>query len=107
MIQLKLIPDGVASIPLTAQSHKRLWNAIKENSTEDDRQKFATESPVGGIKDIIKVIPANNEYIIIRLPGDVDEYPDDLLDSIPGFFTAEISGVKAHPDGWQYVDPDR
>lgn len=107
MIELKLIPDGIPQVPAEAKDHAWLWDLIQSNSTQAQRDAFVNQTPdsVSGIRDIQRVVPGSGDYIAIRLPGEPAGYPDSLLDAVAQFFTNNIPNLKAHPSGWQYVDP--
>jgi len=105
MIELKLIPDGQPQVPYEARDHGWLWDIIQSNSTTEQRNAFVDQTPCDSIRDIQRVVPGSGDFIDIRLPGDVTDYPSSLLDAVEQFFTNNIAGLKAHPNGWQYVEP--
>ena len=51
-----------------------------------------------------RVVPAGGEYIVLRAPGNLDDYPGNSLSGIQTAIVGDISGLKAHPNGWQVVE---
>jgi hypothetical protein len=96
----------MAEIPAEAGDHGILWSTIQSNSTEVERQALIanTTAEVTGIRDIRRVVPGSGDYIMLQLPGTLNDYPDDLLDTVAGFVTDGINNLKAHPDGWSEVN---
>jgi len=104
MIELKLIPDALPQVPAEATDHDWLWDLIQSNSTQAQREAFANNTPADGINDIQRVVPGHGKYIAIRVPGELADYPNSLLDAVEQFFTNDINGLKSHPKGWKVVE---
>ena len=103
MIELQLIPDGRSEVPAEAKDHGILAGYLKRASNIPDE----ANAPISGWKDVQRVVPGNGGYIAVRVPGEVTDYPGNSLSGIANAIAGNISGLKEHPDGWQYVDPNR
>lgn len=100
MIELKLIPDGMAQVPAEAKDDPILAGHLKAASNIPDD----ANAPISGWRDVERVVPGSGEYIALRVPGAVSDYPGSSLDGIKNAIVNNISGLKAHPDGWQVVE---
>jgi hypothetical protein len=100
MIELKLIPDGAAEVPAEAKDHGILASNLEGASNIPDNANAA----INGWRDIERVVPGNGEYIVLRVPGTVSDYPGNTLDGIQSAIVNNINGLKEHPDGWEVVE---
>jgi len=100
MIEIRLIPDGMTSVPVEAKSHSVLADCLEDaNNILDD-----VNAPINGWRDVERVVPGNGECIVLRVPGTVGDYPSNSLDGIQSAVAGNINGLKAHPSGWTEVE---
>lgn len=104
MIELKLIPDGASEVPAEARDHGILATHLENNGSPSSDTANATGT-ANTWKDIERIVPGHREYIAIRVPGEVADYSGNSLDGFKNAIVNNISGLKAHPDGWTHVTP--
>jgi hypothetical protein len=102
MIELKLIPDGTAKIPAEAQDESSLANYLQSASNIPDD----ADAPISSWRDVQRIIPGSGTHVALRVPGEPADYPGNSLDAIAKSITENVSGLKPHPNGWEYV-PER
>lgn len=102
MIELKLIPDGLGRVPPEATDDEILAGLLEAASNIPDD----STAPIAGWRDVERVVPGTGEYLALRLPGTVDDYPGGTLDSVANALVGNINGLKTHPNGWTNVEPD-
>jgi len=106
MIELQFIPDGAAEVPVEAREHNILATHLQNDgdpvlSTEDG------DDVASSWREITRVIPGHGRYIAIRIPGQPGEYSQTTLDGLRTAVVGNITGLKAHPDGWEAIeDPE-
>jgi len=94
-IRIKLIPDGIGSLPAEARDHSILASHLESADPPDH-----TPAPSWG--DIERVLVGDELYLQIE-GATLDDYASGALDAYATAVT-NISGLKKHPDGWEAVD---
>jgi hypothetical protein len=98
MIEIKLIPDGNTEVPPEAADHGLLESFLNSNANPSEN------SPMSDWHDVERVVPGHRRYIILRLPGTLEDESQTTRDAVTGAIVNQINGIKEHPDGWQDVD---
>lgn len=94
-IKIRLIPDGLGSIPSEATDHTIVAEKLK-GTTPDGK------APDWG--EIGRVVPSNRDYLELRIENSsLSDYDDSALTDYANS-VASISGIKKHPDGWVEVE---
>lgn len=99
MIELKIIPDGASNVPVEARDHGILASHLEANVDIPSQ----ANAPITDWRGVRRVVDGSGDQIRLRLPGEPTDYPDGVLSAVASAVTANINGVKEHPDGWQYV----
>lgn len=100
MIQIKLIPDGGTEIPVEARDDEIMASHLQSASP-------SSGSPVDTWRDVKRVVPGSNEYILLRVGDEqatLSDYSSSTLDAFANAVVNNIAGLKKHPDGWKQVD---
>lgn len=98
-VAITLIPDGLERIPVEARDHSVLAGLLEAANNIPDQ----SNSPLSHWSDVEKVVYGSGERIELRVGGEdttVDDFQGNTLDAIGGAIIGNISGLKAHPDGW-------
>ena len=95
MIRIKLIPTSGGYVNELATNHAFLAGKLENVNIPE-------ESPMSNWKDINRIVPSHGKYIMLELPGEIDEYSENSLNGITNAITADIP-VEPHPDGWYHV----
>ena len=96
MIEIKMLPDGVAKIPAEAQDHGILASKLKGADPPD-------QSPAPSWDDIEREVAGTGDQLVLRITGAaLDDYADGALDEF-ATAVASINGLKKHSDGWTEV----
>lgn len=97
-LEVKLIPDGSAQVPVEGADHGLLADRLKGADPPE-------HSPAPSWQDIQRVVPGHRRWVALRIEGTLDDYASGALD---GFATAaaNVSGLKTHPDGWQEIETE-
>lgn len=98
MIEITLIPDGGSEVPVEATDHGLLSTLLEENASPSEN------SPMSSWQDVERVVPGHRRYIKLRLPGTLEDESDSTKDAVVNAIVNNVSGLKAHPDGWQEVE---
>lgn len=99
MIELKLIPDGAAEIPAEARDQEILADHFANATGIPD----GSPAPIDDWRGVERVVTGSGRYLALRVPGEPTDYPGNSLDGIANAITNNISGLKPHPNGWEYV----
>lgn len=92
MIKTYVYPKDV-SFPENSVNHRKIAEKLKESQPLSD---YNTEKTW---RDVLQSIPASRKYVKISLPGDLEDYEDDALNSIVESIS-EIKGVEYNKNGW-------
>jgi hypothetical protein len=98
MIEKRLLPDGVAKVPAEARDHSVLTTLLETNASP------SSNSPPSSWREVTHVVPGHGEYIVLRLPGSLEDYSGNTLDAFENAIVGNINGLKAHPEGWVEVE---
>lgn len=94
MIEIEIIPDAAAELPVEARDHSVLWNHLQSAS-------LSSGSPIADTREIERVV--TRERIALRMSGSLADHSSTTLGNVASAITANVAGVKEHPDGWQEV----
>lgn len=98
-IQIDLIPDGAAEMPVEARDSEVLADKLKNTDL----------SGVGTAPDwdsIERVISGGRERVKLRVrDATLTDYDEAALDAYADSI-ASINGVKKHPKGWHEAEPE-
>jgi len=95
-IQIKLIPDGLATVPAEAKDHGILQSYL-ENSGDIPTVEG---DPIETWRDVERVVFGSGQYVALRVPGAPADYDSTTLNAMRDALVTNINGLKAHPDGW-------
>jgi hypothetical protein len=102
-VAITLIPDGQGTLPQEARDHDRLAGLLEAANNIPDQ----SNSPLSHWRDVERVVHGDGSRIELRV-GDGDttlsDFPGNSLDAIGSAIINNISGVKAHPNGWHNVE---
>jgi len=105
MIELKLIPDGATEVPAEATDDGILATYLQNNAGPLPDTGGTVET-ASSWRDIERSIPAHREFVAVRVPGEAAAYSEQSLNGIRNALVDNITGLKAHPNGWEAVDDE-
>ncbi|ELZ96066.1 hypothetical protein C440_05732 [Haloferax mucosum ATCC BAA-1512] len=86
MMEIKLLPDGLSSLPREARDHNAL-SVYLDGSIPD--------------WDTVERVVSGTGLLKLRVPDNMSQADRD---TVVATLTSNISGIKAHPDGWDTVE---
>jgi hypothetical protein len=95
MIEIALLPDGARKLPAEARDQSVLASHLKAANADVE----GNNSVVIDWRAVERVV--TTERLYLRVPGTMDEYNSTALNAMTGAIVNNITGLKAHPDGWQ------
>jgi len=94
-IQVRIVPDGAATLPPLAREHGTLASKLSEASPGGSAPDW---------RDVEREISGDGRSVTLRVRDvSLSDYDQSALDAISGA-VSDISGVQQHPDGWQEVE---
>ena len=100
MIRLRLVPDGIARLPLEAREDPPVITRLKDNA---DNVPTRTTSPLSGW-EAVRRVRVSDEELRLELPGTLDEYLTAELEGFASAMAGSLDGVKVHSEGWTEVE---
>lgn len=98
-VEVVLLPDGAASLPVEAMDHGVLADHLAANNADIE----GNNSVVIDWREVERRV--EGDRLVLRAPGTLSEYQQTALDAMTNAIVNNVSGVKVHPDGWQEVEP--
>jgi len=96
-IRIKLIPDGLVEVPPEARD-----DGVQELYLSGvDNIPASSEDPIDSWRDIERRVTGSGTHIELRVPGSLDDYDSVTLETIRDSIVSNVSGLKAHPNGWE------
>lgn len=93
-VEIEIIPDGAAELPVEARDHSVLWNHLQSAS-------LSSGSPITDTHEIERVV--TRDRIALRMSGTLADHSSTTLSNVASAITSNVAGTKEHPDGWQEV----
>lgn len=90
-VKIKLIPDGMPQIPQEAQDSDILASCLENSGYADWRM-------------VERVVTGSGSCVELRLNGSLSDYTKSGLGTISESITANINGLKEHPNGWHEIE---
>lgn len=100
-VELKLVPDGSESLPVEARDESVVSSHL------ESAVSVSSASSITSWREVRRIVPGNYAHMTLVLDGSKSDYSNETLSSVKNALLNNISGIKAHPDGWHDVtEPD-